>query len=158
METIIYASDQFDLKAINPKDGDKFSPNLYRFMRSRKGDRGMFELYREKSTGYLYLGYGDDENWFYGVMLNRVLCLGSQAQVFAHPKGHNFEHVPGFWAEYRKIGRCAIDKEHDTYFAGDCNRWLYRDADRRTCNWCGFRQERKERIVTKTISEWVQTA
>jgi len=126
-------------------------------MRKRKGDRSLFDLYREKDTGYLYLGYGDVEKWFYGVMLNRVLCLGSQAQVFAYPKASDFEIVPGFWDEYRRIGRCAIDTEHKTYFFGTDDRWEYGDDEHRACSWCGFEQERRERVITKTVCEWVKT-
>ena len=148
-----------DTKAINPRNGDKYSPNLYKFMTQK--DHAITStcanVYRDKQ-GALWLGYRDEEGWFMGARLIAVLCNGRKAVVFAHPPkmGSALVEVRGFWQRYIADGRCAIDKAHDMYFVGDKTRWEVK-GNHRSCLWCGKVQQQKKIRVTKVrTEEWVK--
>jgi len=135
-----------------PTKNPAYSPNLYKWMRARHNIiRAYVRLYREVSTGHLYLGYQDEDSWFYGAMLNRILTVGSRAWVGAMMPERRFEHVSGFWDEYLKLGRCAIDKDHETNFLG--NRWEEGENDR-VCLWCGREQTKKQKTVSRIVTYW----
>lgn len=145
------------LASISPKNGPKYSPNLYRWMRSRKSWwRDQVVAYRDTKTDLLYLGYFDEvpSDWLSAAMLNRILGVGSAATVCAY-RNHDFEMVPGFWSEYVRLGRCRVDPDHRQYFIGDETRWVYDGEDVRYCAWCGeCRQVRTQKRVTQTIEVW----
>lgn len=145
-----------EIKAINPKNGDKFSPNLFKFLSSRRRKfmaeyAGVFK----DDRGWLWLG-SRDEGWFHGARLLGVLCNGRKEQTFAYPHlAHRLTEVPDFWVRYVRDGRCAIDISHDMYFLNDDNRWKV-EGDHRTCRWCGRVRQRLERYVEKVDRErWV---
>jgi hypothetical protein len=149
-----------DIKAINPKNGQKYSPNLYKFMTDpqRRGSATYTMIYRDHQ-GVLWLGIRDEEGWFHGARLIAVLCSGRKETVFAHPPvfGKALTEVKGFWKRYVSDGRCEIDKAHDMYFVGDKDRWSVK-GDHRTCTWCGKVRQKKERYVEKVRKErWVKT-
>lgn len=53
--------------------------------------------------------------------------------------------------EYRRIGRCAFDAEHNVPFTG--NRWtISDDKERRTCQWCGVEQVLANEV--RIIKRW----
>jgi len=120
-----------DLKLINPKNGDKYSPNLYKFLTSnRHSIAAIYALIYRDSQGVLWLGYRDEEGWFMGVRLMAALCSGRRADTFAYPPkfGQTLVEVKGFWMRYIRDGRCAIDKAHDMYFVGDKTRWEVKET------------------------------
>ena len=61
------------LDAIHPKNGDKYSPNLQKFLTKHMG-REMMVYEAEDHT--LYIGEFEDE-WFHGCRLLTVLCSGT---------------------------------------------------------------------------------
>lgn len=159
----------FDLASIKPPRGEmdgsgKFSPNLYRWLKSRWGGRfggrGLEQephVFRDKD-GTLWIGRMDDTGCFIGARLMRVLCKPSQ-EIYAwtrrsHP---GMKLVKNFWRDYRRIGRCAIDKAHDGYWQHDDARWEVKGKTRH-CRWCGNHKQRLKvrtettRVVVKT---WV---
>jgi hypothetical protein len=147
-----------NLKNINPKNGDKYSPNLFKFLTSnrRKVAATYGRVYRDKQ-GVLWLGFRDEEDWFMGARLMAVLCNGRKEETFAHPPamGRALVEVRGFWGRYVRDGRCAIDKAHDMDFMGDKRRWSIK-GNFRSCQWCGRIRQKKERFVKRVASErWV---
>ncbi len=126
-----------DLAVINPRNGPQFSPNLYRFLK-RKGQAwaDACRVYRD-ADNILRIGLLDD-GWFHGAWLMGVLCYGTLEQVWAHPPGNlgYLQEITDFWADYMRIGRCAIDPEHIRSFIGDETRWAVH-GDERSCLWCG---------------------
>ncbi len=79
-------TNNLDIKAISPKNGDKYSPNLYKFLTSsRREITAMYgQVYRDKQ-GILWLGHRDEDGWFMGARLIAVLCQGRRVGTFAHP-------------------------------------------------------------------------
>lgn len=146
-----------DLKAINPKNGDKFSPILFAWISSRSNPyRRNYLVYRDPD-GVLWIGDVDGD-WFTGCKLIGVLCNGTGEPSGAYAGlGARVEVIPDFWDRYEAIGRCAIDKTHELYFVGDETRWSV-TGDSRSCLWCGNCTQTRI-TTTKQVKEtaWVNT-
>lgn len=144
-----------DLKAINPSNGSKFSPNLYKFLSSKRQQASLRlqRVYVDQDK-HLWLGYFDDD-LFIGARLMQVLCNGAKTQTLAYVRMKELVEVPDFWAKYQAVGRCAIDPEHRMYFVGDEMRWSVQ-GDHRSCLWCGHGHQRQVQQVTEQVrSKWV---
>lgn len=141
-----------DLSAIDPKNGDKLSPNLHRFLRHRRSwsmiQRGT--TYRSKD-GALYFGFTDERD-FLGAQLMSILVKGARAQTYCFINGKDFTPAPEVMAEYLRIGRCAFDPAHWHSFQNSEGRYVTK-GNRRTCQWCGaiHRLIKKKRTVTDTF-------
>ena len=149
---------------IAPEKAPSFSPNLYRYLKAkglfyrgggvaesvftvRPGTKAA-EVY---GAGTLMLGYLDD-GFLVGTRLISALCNGAKTERMAHPIGKSVDPVDGFWDKYLKIGRCAIDPEHQEQFLSDR---FQVQGDTRTCRWCGHKQHK---IVTPRVvhdESWV---
>jgi hypothetical protein len=129
-------------------EGPRYSPNLRKWVRSMKARTYSLSVYRH-SNGLLYIGEQFDDGWFHGTKLNRVLGVGSKAETWAYsPRQLSLTCIADFWARYARIGRCAIDEAHSTYFVGDETRWLV-EGDTRSCLWCGNH--------TQHLRRWLET-
>jgi len=144
MQTIEHAA--LDIAAVNPKNGAKFSPNLYQWLTKRE-NRGRWKtaVVCKDKDGALFIGTVDD-GWLHGSKLMRVLCVGGKAEVFAFYLGQP-EEIADFWQRYMAIGRCAIDQAHSMYFTGDETRWKT-DGETRECLWCGNHSQ--------TLRHWIE--
>lgn len=134
-----------DLSAIHPRRGDKYSPNLHKFMALRShtlfGRYG--RIYRDQDD-VLWLGFIHDGD-FIGARLVAVLCNGAKEQTGCYsPSRLGLNEVADFWQRYQADGRCAIDTAHTMHFIGDESRWEG-DEEHRTCKWCGKASQRRER-------------
>ena len=141
------------LDAIHPKNGDKYSPNLQKFLKKNIG-RDM-KVYEDEDH-VLYIGEFDEE-WFHGCRVITALCNGIHTLIFAHfhPQFGPDAEVPDFWDKYLRDGRCAIDPEHKISFLHDDSRWSI-DGDTRTCRWCGKVTQFRQRWVEQVHKEaWV---
>jgi hypothetical protein len=147
------------LDAIRPTNGTKFSPNLFRW--AYKHQHRDLRVYmrsgkREGLPDMLYIGDFYDGD-FIGMHLIRVLCQGIALQELCYLSG-TFTEVPDFWERYVKIGRCAIDTNHQMrWMPFDCNVQRYEiEGDKRVCQWCGAVQIRRKRSEVKTVNweEW----
>lgn len=145
---------------IDPKLSEKYSPNLFKWL--RKWDLaidkdGNIQVGVYRNLNHLYIGHlinGD----FIGSRMSRVLCNGSKERIWSS-EGFDFEEVPGFWQDYKEIGRCAIDKDHEIYFIGDKDRYREtEDGKSRQCQWCGELQHRHDVTVVKTRTEWASAS
>ena len=157
-----------DLKKINPKNGDKYSPNLFKFLKALSPLRRESIQVFKRSESKLFCGDGlwigtldgkPGDQWLHGCRLNSALCFGVKAarrEMFAHPirSNENFELLENFWSEYERIGRCAIDSEHTQQFIGGHGRWAS-TATHRHCLWCGeVVQEKTTFIKTEVRDVW----
>jgi len=162
---MITAHPTMKLQDIDPKNNPSFSTKLFKYMKKQ----GVFYenggvadgLYRVKpgSASYeadqlnLWLGYVAD-GAFFGVRIMQAMSMGLKAQKWAHPRlVKDIEEVPGFWDQYLKEGRCAIDPEHQIPFQDD--RFDETDHDR-TCKWCGYKQKKVSTPRTVYDISWVK--
>ena len=145
--------DKIDVKLINPKNHEKYSPNLYKWLKKRdESNRQKYRVYK-KDDGVLYIGEILDGG-LSGTRLITVLCLGSKAEELFFCDKNQYKEVVGFWENYIRIGRCAIDPEHREYFSCAGSRFI-ESNECRVCNWCG--QKQKKVITTRVIQDvsWV---
>lgn len=145
------------LAQIFPSKSAAFSPNLHKWMRRHAHffkDGGVMDtvfrvrpgskLAESFGAGTLLIGQayaqfkGDMD--FSGVRLTAALCQGAEAGRYCYVGAmSSLEELKGFWDDYLKIGRCAIDTEYREHFMGDR---FSMDGDTRTCLWCGATHER----------------
>lgn len=138
-----YISGKRQLDKIAPKRHQKYSPNLYKWLKRNPGIAAQAQVWREDNTKDLWIGFlGDDCLYWTGAMLMQVLCTGAKHSTgsysFKQFKGMNV--VENFWKEYIRIGRCAIDPEHKVWFLNSDTRYVGTTTGRK-CQWCGQEQE-----------------
>lgn len=120
---------------VSPQRGEKFSPNLHRWLKHRNNWRLAQRVYRDRD-GTLWIGWFDEEDWFYGARLFEVLGFGAQTTTGAYPNlRRQLQEIEDFWPQYQAVGRCAIDPDHKVLFIDDHLRW-HAVGDSRTCTWC----------------------
>lgn len=136
-----------DLPSVHPRNGAKYSPNLYKWLtnRNKKHRAWTSRVYRD-ADGTLWIGMLDRGDLF-GAKLYGVLCNGSKEGCACWVNLRGLVEVPDFWRRYVSEGRCAIDPEHKTHFIGDGSRWT-QDGDTRACLWCGKAQQ--------TLTRWTE--
>ncbi|MBU2765817.1 hypothetical protein HAP94_06305 [Acidithiobacillus ferrivorans] len=148
---------RLDLAAINPRNGPQFSPNLHRFLRNRgKAWANTCRVFRD-ADNVLWIG-SLDYGWLHGARLMGVLCHGTLERVMAHVPSIGFrgdlQEITSFWADYMRIGRCALDPEHQKSFVGDETRWAVSDdGHHRSCLWCGNAHQKLETWVEQVQHE-----
>ena len=151
-----FVGNGLDLTAINPRNGPQFSPNLYRFLKKRGSTWAKTCRVFRDTDNILWIGSLDD-GWLHGAWLMGVLCYGLREQVGAHPPGSlgDLREITDFWADYMRIGRCAIDPKHKRSFIGDETRWAVHGYER-SCLWCGNAHQKLETWVEEVQHErWV---
>lgn len=135
-----------EIKNIAPAKGEKYSPNLYKWLtqRDKKHRAETSKVFRAPNGG-LWIGMIDENIFLIGCRLMAVLCAGTKAESMAYPLKQigPLEEVEDFWERYLAVGRCAIDQKHEMSFVGDETRWLV-DGDKRECLWCGSAKQRRE--------------
>lgn len=160
----------FDPAWIKPPRGEmngsgKYSPNLFRWAQKwvsryagwgAKANPAVFRA----GDKTLWIGRIGDDGWFSGAKLMRVLCNGASQEIYAvaPSTARGFKPLPNFWRAYRRIGRCAIDKDHSIYWQEDDARWEVK-GKKRSCRWCGkFHQRLQVRTEIKrtVVKKWVK--
>lgn len=138
-----------DLQRINPSKGARYSPNLHEWLTNpRKKHRPSTSLVYKDQDGTLWIGMLDGKD-LVGQKLAAVLCHGAQADSACWVNLRGLAEVSGFWEDYARDGRCAIDRSHTTAFVGEETRWSVKESERE-CLWCG-----KHRQVLRRWSEVV---
>lgn len=149
------------IKPRNARVSDKYSANLYRFIRERRLVTVLFH----KPSGQRYLTCSNwrEDDWPHvtGARIWHVLIATRRPEdCTAVYVGHLYADCEDitevFWREYIRKGRCALDPEHERYFQGDEDRFSM-IASARRCNWCGlwFRKEVEKVVEIKRITHWV---
>lgn len=149
-----YKHNNLTVSKINPEAGDKFSPRLHAYLKKAGPQTRIMQVYRDLDKG-LWIGFFD-EGCFIGARLSLVLCEGGKTKRGAFTGGWTKDlfEVQDFWENYMKVGRCAIDPEHETSFL-DETRWKV-DGKTRHCLWCGNATQHLESYeVRETKTRWV---
>lgn len=157
----------FDLSEVKPAvagRSDKYSWNLYRWLRKQSKDRWWphIGVYRPPATEpcrRLIVGYRppSEGGWIYGSYMNSVLCSGTkEIYAFAPPTLlATYDDITAeFWADYLRIGRCIFDPNHTWGMIGDEARFSSLSPSKRRCNWCGATMHRHTRREVKTVETW----
>ena len=143
-----------DIELVSPGKGGKYSPNLYRWLKSQKSRAWALRVYR-CANNILWIGILDGRELI-GSKLIGVLCNGKKEGTAAW-QGIDAMEVAGFWDRYVADGRCAIDVDHSMYFLGDHTRWHKADQ-MRSCLWCGkATQAFKIQTVSGQREDWEPT-
>ena len=144
------------LASISPEAHPRYSPNFHkwlcRFVKQHGGGDAPVGIYRScdnPGVGYLHVGQ---------LMATRPELTGGHTKLFgAHImsilpyfnkgtkprpgyKMAQWVYAPGWLEEYRRIGRCLLDPDHDMWISLEQleTRWVYSDdKTHRTCQWCG---------------------
>lgn len=136
-----------DVADIHPRQGAKYSPNLYHWLTSRANRKSLSRIYRDQDN-LLWIGYPDGYGGLIGQRLIVVLCSGTKANSACWVNLGPLTEVADFWPRYVRDGRCAIDPEHHIAFVGEDTRWSV-DGDTRKCVWCGN--------ATQVLRRWTET-
>lgn len=141
-------SNNLKLESISPEISDKYSKNLYEFLKRNKSHASLCHVYEEKD-GSLLLGWWDDGS-FIGNPIQHILTGTSKSPYsYSFMNRSSVKEVRGFWSKYMKIGVCAIDIQHQWYD----DRWDTKGKSRK-CKWCGCNQVMKSKVVRKTKTWW----
>lgn len=148
------------LEEINPKNHEKYSENLYKWLKKNKNFLPGVNVYKNIKENKLYIGCFNEthDTNFWGAGLNAVLCKMSNDLFRLHEiLISDFVVIENFWEDYIKIGRCAIDVDHTMSFLNSDNRWKYtNDGNTKSCTWCNdCIKWRKLYSVTELRSRWI---
>lgn len=150
------------IKPATREKADFFSWQLYRWVKAKPYSVQIWRGTWNSATGIdrqrpvLYIGHMDytesGNRWFHGRLLRNLCLHGQRLEGYAYGPGHDTAHweeiTEQWWAEYMRIGVCAIhgDYAHD---------WD-EEGDSRTCRNCGKRERRTVELVRRTA--WVDAA
>lgn len=169
------------LNDIKPKDGknsDKYSINLYRFMKKnyhkeQSCDRvyaiqwsimdGSLEPFDKSNpkAHQLFIGKLRDDGFMTGRKLSNIISGGKDYKscyaMLPNSYPNAIDVTEWFWSEYIKIGRALWDPQGQMYMIGDSDRFTYVGNTRR-CNWSGkwFKKEIEKVVKIKRIENWVE--
>lgn len=132
------------LNKINPKNGKKYSPDLYRFLRHNPQ---YHQAYRDRD-GLLYLGYMND-GFFHGQRIGAI--LSGRKQSYCYTGSSNWRELKGFWPKYIRIGRCVLDPKHLYDYDG---RYQPVGKTGRQCQWCGAKMKLRRWTEKVKRSRW----
>lgn len=140
------------IENFKPKKHPKYSPNLYKWLRKRKKTFQSLEIFSDEHNR-LWIGniiYNNNgAEMLHGCLLMRILCNGSKSDFMSYLVSGHFTGpltpVLDFWEQYEKLGRCAIDKDHQINFIDESSRWKTND-DERECLWCN---NYKQKLITE---------
>lgn len=98
------------LQLISPKRGDKYSPNLYKWLVENFREREFETKVFVNSDGIRFIGFFDDAGWFLGASLMGVLRNGEKEKPRPVPpiRVKDYREIEGFWNAYEKDGVVTI--------------------------------------------------
>lgn len=173
---------KIDLKKIKPKNikkSDKYSKNIYRFLKDNERYRRVFydkSGYENDSQHYvskefdvenidinnLYFGVPcyDNPHEIIGKCLSGLVSGGQKSfEVFCYflhrPNAELVEVTKEFYEKYMEIGRCIYGK-HPSGLQDEDGRYTYLDDTHRVCNWCGKKEHLETKICSYTRNEWIE--
>ena len=152
-----------DLNSIKPKNlkiSDKYSANLYKYLKKNPNAR----IYMSKRCLIkdIPIEYGEGSlntyNTFVGQIYDDFLSGNKLMEILQKNTNNHWAFMLSqldlediteqFFCDYKSIGRCLWDKNHHRSMRYDDNRFTYINEDSRICNWCG--QSHTKRIETET--------
>lgn len=162
------------LKPKNINKSDKYSSNLYKFIRKHEFKElkayapqwsmldGSFKPFDfdNPCDGEIYIGHKDDTGWLVGRRLTDILCgLSKWKEMYCYCPGPFYDNMieitDWFWAGYEREGRALWDVHGKRHMMGDEGRWTY-VGNTRKCNWSGRWYEKNitKRQKTERTVDW----
>lgn len=159
-----------DYKPKDEKVSDKYSSNLYKFLKKYKDkysrvyfkptsnyDGNKIELDSNKCLpfGQIYLGHVADSD-IIGKSLAGIITGQKNYTVgcYLNAKNEWIDITEEFWTRYKDIGRCLFIG-HDDWYQDDYNtRFTYLDDKTRKCNWCGKIQYKRIEEIVREKEIW----
>lgn len=148
-------------KQIKPKEknvSDFFSWRLYQWvmknpdaLRIYKGTWNSIDGV-DPENPILYIGRDKSSNWLSAVPLSRLCSFSSSRKLVGYSSGHDIDNwediTDAFWAEYLRIGVCAIHGDNAHKWEVDPE-----NSNARACEYCGTRELKRSKMVKKEY--WV---
>lgn len=167
MDTI----DKNVLKAIDPKRDPKYSASLHKFLKKNPECCHVYDgnaescpdvMYDKARRRCFFIGYMDEKCFvgdYHAADMATVICRGGRTLVNVYvqttDKSEPWPEIENFWDEYVRIGKCAVDPQHIVY-TEDARYELSADGESRKCRWCGKTFVKKETVVTRIVTSWVE--
>lgn len=148
-----------DLELINPERNKKYSPELFKWLKKaaeKVWSDAEIKVFRDSEMNVLWIGYITWDKCFMGCRLISAMASGGKKQAFCWSnKINDLTEVEFFWENYLRVGRCAIDTKHNFRFVNEnLDRWKFTGENHRKCLWCGERQNRYSKRITRTEFYW----
>lgn len=159
-----------DCKPKDEKVSDKYSSNLYKFLKKYKdtyskvyfypinnwdGSEVKFDI-NNLATEQVYIGKVVDDDIIGKSLMNIITGQKIYAvSCYYNAKNDWIDITEEFWTRYKDIGRCLFIR-HNGWYQDDYNtRFEYLDDSTRKCNWCSKIQHKRieEKILHKEIWE-----
>lgn len=171
---------KFDIKSVKPKNvkvSDKYSANLYRFLKKNEhwgisvfapqwsmidGSFKEFD-FDDPNCGEIYIGFRDDFGWLVGNRLSHITCgMRGYLESYCYAPGDGsfyknmIEITDWFYSEYKEKGRALWDVSGSMRMVGDEDRFTVIGNTKR-CNWSGrwYHKEVVKRQKTDRTDKWV---
>lgn len=121
------ASSTWDIQKVNPALSDKYSPNLFRYLKrlAKEGARPPIQFFRDKE-GCIWLGHKDNfqKHGFRGGKLMHILTGITKKPELRSTHG-NIKQDKTLWSQYVEKGRCTFDPNHTTHFLNSDSRYNF---------------------------------
>jgi hypothetical protein len=170
-----YEIDLDKIKPANVKKSDKYSKQIYKFLKDNPRYRQVYNdklKYDSDSKSYVKSDFNPDDvdlsRLYFGNpcinTTNEILgkCIRSlvgnsrdKYTTFCYLCNKESEFVnvtKEFFEKYIEVGRCIYDNHY--WLQDEETRYTYIDPIHRKCNWCGKEQEEIEVSRTYTHKEW----
>lgn len=165
-----------DIKPKNIKKSDKYSKQIYEFMKNHAYGNQVFynEMqYDDESKTYIKKQFNANEVCLGDLFITKQSfvseidisgkCIRSIVGTnkdkytnycYCFSKKPSFTNVTEeFWIKYIEIGKCIYD-DHD-WLKNEETRYTYINDRHRKCNWCGKEQELKALKRIHTYNKWI---
>ena len=156
------------IKPKNLKVSDKYSANLYKYLKVNPHSRiYMNKICSIKEVPLTYhIGKLSVYNAYVGQLGGGFLTGNNLMSILQKPSKHKFAFIKNnselediteqFLLDYELIGRCLWYGDHNKRQLGDDDRFAHINENKRICNWCGCIQNKRieKEVITKTHVIW----
>lgn len=147
------------LKLIKPKksrQSDKFSWNIYRYLRTYLKFKNVDVKVLDTSFGVIFC-YHIEPAFYNGRSIRTILQAGSYGSLQNYAYVRRQEQYKDISEEFFKwypiLGRCYFDKEHNGWWVGEEHRYTTINKHCLRCNWCGAFLKRRIETKVKRVRE-----
>lgn len=143
------------IKPKNLKVSDKYSANLYKYLKKNPNSRIYMNktcLIKEVPLTY-QIGELSIYNTYVGQLGGNFLIGNKLIEILRKPNKQKWAFMKSdleieditdqFMHDYKLIGRCLWDGKHNKWQLGTENRFTYINDNERFCNWCGCHQNKR---------------
>jgi len=144
--------EELNIESLSPKVHEKYSENLYKFLK-RRGLKSPQKVFIDENSDF-WIGYFYDNDFIGSRLMNVLTNDQTSTWCFSSKNTPKLNLSEFFWRDYEKIGRCAIDRNHQIHFLKSDSRYK-EEGDTRVCQWCGHKQKLRKWTETIERSEWI---